>query len=206
MTKLDFLYELREALSELPREDIERYVDYYSEMIADRIDDGMSEEEAVDAIGTVEDIASKILGDMPQKPGAAEPERPKDAPKRENKLSGLAILLIILGFPIWFPLLMSAFAVLLSIIVSLFSVIISLWAVEVSLWGCTLGGLIAGCASAVCGRLPAGLAMCGVALFSAGLSVFMLYACKALTKWAVRITAKSFLAFFGLFKRKEGRI
>ncbi len=204
MTKLDFLYELREALGVMPREDIERYVDYYSEMIDDRIDDGMSEEDAVAEIGSAEDVAAKILGEPA--PKTLKEETPKEkAPKRERGSSPLAITLIILGFPVWFPLVISAIAVLISLIAVLFSLVISVWAVETSLWGCAIGCLISGGVSFICGRVPTGLMLCGIAVFSAGLSVFMFYACKAATKGSARLTAKIFLTIKNLIVRKEER-
>ena len=47
MSKTEFLTELKKALEGLPEEDIEKSLEYYSEMIDDRIEDGLSEEEAV---------------------------------------------------------------------------------------------------------------------------------------------------------------
>ena len=44
MKKNDFLWGLAEGLRGLPPEDLERWVDYYREMIDDRMDDGLSEE------------------------------------------------------------------------------------------------------------------------------------------------------------------
>lgn len=49
MTKSDFLDLLREKISRLPEWEAAKTVVYYSEMIDDRIEDGMSEEEAVAA-------------------------------------------------------------------------------------------------------------------------------------------------------------
>ncbi|MBQ2733014.1 MAG: hypothetical protein IJF74_02560, partial [Clostridia bacterium] len=139
MTKLDFLYDLRAALKALPKADIERYVDYYSEMIDDRIDDGMSEEAAVAELGRIEDIAAKILGDIPLNGQAEEsetheaqeapegterpetneiavlPENAESAPKRKGGLSALAMLMIIFGAPIWVPVLISLFSVIIAL-------------------------------------------------------------------------------------------
>ena len=61
MTKAEFLAELRAAISGLPEADIEKSLDFYSEMIDDRVEDGLSEEEAVAALGSVENIKTQIL-------------------------------------------------------------------------------------------------------------------------------------------------
>ena len=55
MTKQEFIDEIKSRLNGLPEEEIQKSLDYYSEMIDDRIDDGMEEEEAVGEIGSVDD-------------------------------------------------------------------------------------------------------------------------------------------------------
>ena len=61
-----------------------------------------------------------------------------------RKLEKWEIVLLALGSPVWFSLLVSAVAVILSLYASLWSVIISLWAVFGSLIGCGVGGILAG--------------------------------------------------------------
>ena len=61
MTKTEFLVQLKEKLSCLPQADIQQSLEYYVEMIDDRIDDGMSEESAVQSVGTPEKIAEEIV-------------------------------------------------------------------------------------------------------------------------------------------------
>ena len=52
MTKASFLGELRLRLASLPDADIQEALEYYEEMIDDRIEAGMDEEEAVRTLGT----------------------------------------------------------------------------------------------------------------------------------------------------------
>ena len=61
MKKQEFLAVLRDRLRGLPQEDIQRSVDYYSEMIDDRMEDGLREESAVAALGSMDEIVSQIL-------------------------------------------------------------------------------------------------------------------------------------------------
>ena len=65
MTKVNFLFELRDKLSGLPTEDIEERLNFYSEMIEDRMEEGLSEEDAVAAIGTTDEIAKQIISEIP---------------------------------------------------------------------------------------------------------------------------------------------
>ena len=52
MNKTEFLDALRHALGKLPSYEVEQSIAFYAEMIDDRIEDGMSEQEAVAALGS----------------------------------------------------------------------------------------------------------------------------------------------------------
>ena len=65
MNKQQFLDELRSKLVGLPDEEIENRVSFYEEMINDRIDEGKSEEEAINEIGTVDEVVREIAKDTP---------------------------------------------------------------------------------------------------------------------------------------------
>ena len=65
MKKNEFLAELRGRLAGLSEADLNRSLDYYAEMIDDRMEDGLSEDEAVNAVGTPAVIAEDILKEMP---------------------------------------------------------------------------------------------------------------------------------------------
>ena len=51
MNKSEFLGALRKGLHGLPQDDIEERLAFYGEMIDDRTEEGLSEEEAVSAVG-----------------------------------------------------------------------------------------------------------------------------------------------------------
>ena len=106
MQKTEFLDRLRAALADLPAEELEKTLGYYAEMIEDRMEDGMDEEAAVAAMGDPEAVAREILLDAP----LGTLVRAKIKPKRA--LSGWEILLLVLGAPLWLPLLATAAALL----------------------------------------------------------------------------------------------
>lgn len=62
MTRVEYLTELDRRLSALSKEQADEYLAYYAEMLADRMEDGMSEEEAVASMERVDVIANRILG------------------------------------------------------------------------------------------------------------------------------------------------
>ena len=52
MTKLEFLSQLERALSALPAAERADRLDFYREMIDDRMEEGLTEQQAVEAIGS----------------------------------------------------------------------------------------------------------------------------------------------------------
>lgn len=70
MTRDEFLGRLGELLACLPAEQVEETKAFYAEAIADRMEDGMSEEEAVAAMGTPGEVAKATLDDLPAVPRA----------------------------------------------------------------------------------------------------------------------------------------
>ena len=98
MTKKEFLDELRDRLSGLPKDDLENRLSFYEESINDRMDDGKSEEEAIKELGTIDEIVTQVAGETSLVTLVKEKAKPK------RKLSGAEIALIAIGFPLWFPL------------------------------------------------------------------------------------------------------
>ena len=56
MTKLEFLYQLEKHLKKLTNEEKKQTISYYSEMIDDMVESGLSEEEAVNKLDNPKDI------------------------------------------------------------------------------------------------------------------------------------------------------
>lgn len=184
MTKREFLTELREALAGLPQRDIDERIAFYSEMIDDRMEEGLPEQEAVAAVGSVSDIVLQVVDEYPF------PELIKVRIRSRKQVSALTIVLLVLGSPIWLSLLIAAAAVLLSLYVVLWSVIVAVWSVFVSLAACAAGGLVGGIGFAVGGYAYSGLAVLAAALVCGGLAIFAFYGCKAATKGTLLFTKR----------------
>ena len=197
MTKQEFLAQLRLSLSGLPQDDVEERLAFYSEIIDDRMEEGLSEADAVAAVGSVEDIASQITAEIPLAKIA------KQRIKARRRLSALEIVLLALGFPIWFSLLVAAFSVVLSLYISLWAVVISLWAVFGSLVGGALGGILGAAFFATGGHGASAGALLGAAIVCAGLSIFMFFGCKAATKGCVVLARKMIIWIKKCLIRKE---
>lgn len=197
MSKTEFLAQLRKGLSGLPQSDIEERVTFYGEMIEDRMEEGLSEEEAVSAVGSVDEIVAQVVAETPLAKIAKERIRPK------RRLNAGEIVLLALGSPIWLSLAVAAAVVILSLYVSLWSVIISLWAVFASLAACSVSGVLACTVFAIGGNIASGVAMLAAGIVCAGLSIFMFYGCKAATKGTLILTKKIAIWIKNCFIKKE---
>lgn len=197
MSKQEFLAELQKGLSGLPQEDIEERLTFYSEMIDDRMEEGFAEEDAVREIGTINEVVSQIIADIPLTKIVKERVRP------ERTLRIWEIVLLVLGSPIWLSLLIAAFIVILAAYIVMWSVIISLWAIEASLAACSLGGVIATAFFAFQGNGLIGIAMLGAGIFCMGLSIFLFFGCKEATYGILLLTKKMALGIKSLFVGKE---
>ena len=184
MTKREFLSRLNEGLSGLPQEDAAGRLAFYSEMIDDRIEDGLSEEEAVAGIGPVEKIVAQIIEETPLTTLAKEKLRPK------RRLRVWEIVLLVLGSPLWHSLLLAAFAVVLTVYLAIWVLVLSLWIVDLAFFAAFLGGLIAGVLFFTGSGILSGLPVLGAGLVFAGLSIFLFFLCKETTKCAAVLTKK----------------
>lgn len=117
MKREEFTEALKLALKDLPEQEIQSSLAYFNEMIDDRIDEGMTEEEAVADLGRVDEIAAKLLAE-----NQTLVERVKDKLMPKRRLAIWEIILLILGFPIWGSLLLAAVAILFSMLVAVASI------------------------------------------------------------------------------------
>jgi uncharacterized membrane protein len=197
MLKQEFLNALREGLNGLPEADIEERIAFYGEMIDDRIEEGRTEEEAVNEIGPVDEVVRQIVEETPLTRLVKEKIKPK------RKMRAWEIVLLILGFPLWFPLLAAAGAVVLALYVTLWSLVIALWAIEVAFIVSAVALLCGAVVFFVSGHGLAGMFALGAALILAALSIFLFFGCVAASKGTVLLAKKIVIRIKNLFVGKE---
>lgn len=173
MKKEEFLNKLRIKLSNLPKEDLDERINFYSEMIDDRIEDGFQEEEAINDIGTLDEVSRQVIANYPLKKLIKEKVTPK------KKINIATIILLVLGSPIWLSLLIAVIVVLFSLYVVLASLLISLWAVFIALVAGGLGGIVLGVIYIFQGS---GALLLGGSIICLGLGILLFFGCKELTK------------------------
>lgn len=175
MNKKEFLSRLSKALSALSRQDRDKTLDFYREMIDDRLEEGLSEEAAIAMIGTPRDVAAQVLSELPSKP--------------RKKVNWFVIVLLILGFPLWFPLLLTAAILLLTVLIVLF-------AVELTFAVCGIAGVLGGLVLLTLWKPYAALAMIGPGLVCLGLAIPLWFLCILTAKAIWRLTKKTCRSIF----------
>ena len=200
MLKQEFLARLEAGLAGLPRDEAAERLTFYSDMIDDRMEDGLSEEAAVAEIGPVDAVVQQILAEIPL------PRLVRERLKPQGSLPAWAWVLLILGFPLWFPLLAAALAVVLSVYAVLWSLIIALWAVELAFAVTALALLASGVLFLCRGNVVQGMGVICGGLVMAGLAIFLFFGSLAATRGAVSLTGKIALGVKSLFLRKEKNV
>ena len=195
MNREQFFQALRARLAGLPEADVQSSLEYYGEMIDDRVEDGVPEEVAVEAVGSVDEIAEQILMDMPLTKLVKARVKPKRA------LKAWEIVLLVLGSPVWAPILIAIGAVVLAVYITLWAIIVSLYAVVLSVAVSAIACLVAIFLLAPV-TLPGVLACVGGALVCAGLAVLLFIGCTALAKCILKLGRLIWLAIKGIFVKR----
>ena len=212
MDKKSFLDKLTFELKGIPWPEIQKQKDYYEEMLDDMLEDGMTEDQAVERLGDPAEIAREILREPGVKrvvlqPGGKTPRpapRPQPEPKKKTEKAQkspkatqdqkktwnvVTLVLLILGAPLWVPLALAAIAVVLSVYLSLWSIALSF---DVATLCLGVGGVISiivgivNIASSPAGAIAAlglGLLLLAVALLGVIIGdVMIVYLIKG-TRW-----------------------
>lgn len=191
MNKAEFLKSLDSDLMKMNAAEKKKYIIYYDEIISDYVENGMTEVEAVNKIGSPAKIAKELIEDH-------------DSVKLNLPTTGsrlLNITLTIIGFPLWG-------SVLLGIALFVLSIYITIWCVPlVTSAGCA--GLFTSAIIGILGSpfvmaksFSVGLMQLGLGIASIGISALLgiasIYLVKKFAKISKNFTAK----IVSLFQKK----
>lgn len=165
MTRDEFLGRLGELLACLPEDQVTETKQFYAEAIADRMEDGMSEEEAVAAMGTPSEVAEATLDDLPAVPRAIARTR-----RRSN---ALLWALAVVGSPVWAPLLIAFVAVAVTVYICIWVIALCVWVVAAAFGGVGVAELALAASGIVIGHVPYVLASAGVGLGLIGVALLV---------------------------------
>lgn len=197
MTKEEFINELRNKLVGLPKEELENRLNYYEEMIEDRMDEGKTEEEAVTEIGNVDDIAKQITDETPLITLVKEQTKPK------RSLKVWEIVLLFLGFPLWFPLVLTG-------LILCFVAYLLIWVFVIVSYSIEFSFAVASIASLVgfliyLGNGEVNLIALGLTIMCLGVAILFVFVCIAITKMTIKLSKTVLLKIKSAIIRKESK-
>lgn len=177
MNQSEYIKELKRCLSPLDRVETNRVVEYYTELIGDKIESGISEEDVLAQLGTPRQLADKIL---------AETQDYESKPQHSKEPENLSIGRIV-GFTILLPFVLIALAVLYIFAVSFIVMAVSM----------QLGGAVEFLASFVVAftNFSIGIFQMGMSISMAALGIFVGFGAWKFMFLCVKITVKIFKAY-----------
>lgn len=197
MNRKEFFETLRKGLAGLPQEDIDSSIDFYNEMVDDRMEDGLTEEEAVTAIGPVQEIVAQILSET------SLTKLVKAKVNQNRAWKAWEIILLILGSPIWLTLFIAAVIIVLAVYIVIWSVIITLYAADISLAFGGIAGILGSFAYFPTGNVAGALLFIGAGLVCGGFSILLYFGFNQVTKGVIYISRLIWRGIKSMFIRKE---
>ena len=156
------------------------------------MEDGLAEADAVSAVGSVEEIVSQILSES----------TPLILPKTRRTPKIWEIILLILGSPVWLPLLLAAAIVILAVYIVIWSVIVTLYSIDLSL---AAGGILCTASAFILiasDYTVQAVLFFGTGLILAGISILLFFGFNQITKYTVILSKEIFVLLKKCIKGK----
>lgn len=198
MTKSEFLEKLKSGLHGLPDKELKSSLEYYGEMIDERIESGLSEEDAVAQLGDPETVAREILLDLPLSTLI------KQNCKRKNPWKVWEIVLLVLGSPLWLSLGLTAVALVFTLYALLWVVVAVLWTVDIAVGVAGLAGFLSAF-PLLLSSFPNALFNFGLGILCAGVAVVGFFGCLALTKLFYKLSIRILKQIKSMIIRRNQR-
>lgn len=192
MNKKEFTRELKNKIKHLPKSERRQILSYYYEMISERMEDGMTEAEAIAALGSIDELVANYL---PTKPVVAE--------RRSPRLRAWHIVMLIVGSPLWICLLAAMFVILLAFYIVIWALVLVCYvvfaALAVSAFACFAASFI----SLFTNGPAYFFALMGAGCILGGLALLWLMPCNLLAKGMAKLTAKTSKGIFRFFFKRR---
>lgn len=128
MTRNEFISSLSARLNSIPEAEKNKALDWYSELICDRMEE-MPEADAVSGIGSVDEIADEILSQYRQNTTAVHSSDGTEPQSRRSPDKGVNTALVIFAAavlsPIWLPLLIVGLSLALIAVVLVWCAVVT---------------------------------------------------------------------------------
>lgn len=189
MTRELFLEQLQIALTDAKIEHVDSLVEYYNEMICDRIEDGMEEQDAIAALGSIDEIIKEMILEKPIGTLVKDTVTKSHHTAKESGKNTLWMVFIILGSPLWIPLLLTLLIILGVIYMIPWIMIMTFFIILASFGISALAGIISFVNCLISMDIGTALVSLGVALILGSLSVFLVKPVLWLTKQTLQLGA-----------------
>ena len=205
MTRNEFISSLSARLHSIPGTERQKALDWYSELICDRMEE-MPEADAVSGIGSVDEIADEILSQYRQNTtvvhssDGTEPQSRRSPDKGVN--TALVIFAAVVLSPIWLPLLITGLSLALVAVLLVWCAVVTVGVMLVSAAAVGAVGLVYGFWALFVINPAYGLLVLGTALISAGLTLALIPLIVVTVKGAAEFTVWSVGKICRLVHRK----
>jgi len=196
MNKEQFLAAIQQGLTGLNKQDLDQTIDYYREMIDDRIEEGLTEEQAVEAMGPSQEIVAQVLADT------SFAKLIKSTSSKKRDMRPWEITLLIVGSPIWGSLLLGAASLLFGLYVLIWSGVLLLYAADLCFASAGLG-VVASLFLLFTGQPVQALLFFGAGLVGAGIAIPVFFGCNKAALGVVKLS-KAFVIRLKQFILKKG--
>lgn len=188
MNRKEFIDGLRDGLSGMPEHEMEERISFYNEMIDEHMANGESEETAIAAIGSVDAAVAQISSEIPLAKLVRDRVRPK------KKVNVGLIILLVLGFPVWFPLALAALSIMFTVYLVIWVIILAFFIVDLALAIAAVATLPGAVIYLMSSNVPGVVFAIGVGLICAGLAVLIFQGSAAMGGWLLRQTGNVLLS------------
>jgi uncharacterized membrane protein len=202
MTAKEWLEILEVKVKVLPKDERDGIMSYYSEMIADGIESGTSEEEFINSLGNPNDVANKILAENginytnDEQNSGADDEDVQPTTKFTNvkALPTWAVLLIgFFGIVVGIPIIATVAGAVISLLVTFWA---CFGAFTFSTGACAIGVFVS-IIMGITGTVQSGWALVGACILAVGVTALL-----TVGFWYISIYTTKLIAF--IFKKLKG--
>ncbi len=190
MTKREFFDALTARMKSLPKEEQNRVIRYYNEVLEDYMEDGMTESEAVAQLEDVDTIAKRILLEYAMEshnkaPVEANPVYKAEKYKKQGNV--LMVVLALITIPFWGSILVSLLGAVFAIAAALFCIPISLGAAAIGCMAMTPVLIFTGQVGKGFFVLAAGLICVALTMISIPIVIWLMKLSYKLVRWMFRL-------------------
>lgn len=138
MNKRSFIEQLNKSLRNINSDERRNIIEYYSEIIDDKIENGMSEKEAVKELGSIDLIIGQCKSEYIMKNMDYKRENKSDNKKEKRPSNGRNIFILIslctsiIWFPIAFAFIITLFVLSIAMFVVSLAVVVAIFALAIS--------------------------------------------------------------------------